>query len=231
MLYIRGTSHGPVSVCLSVRHTSRSSIKTAKRRITQTTQHSPGTLVFWSQWSPRNSTAVTPAGAPNAGGVGQNRQLSTNNRPRSQLHASVMSRGLDNSSLLCSSARKRPVESFDTSASGKSSESDDTKHRSLFVQWSSCPLRLTGSRYQVRRLVIRTRYEAPGWHFTFEQLHYTCESLDRPPELRRELQPGDWLINDLAYCRCTSGAVGLLNHTQSLESSSRFQSRSELADC
>ena len=53
MLCIRGTSHGPVSVrlsvsvsvCLSV--TSRSSTKTVKQRITQTTPHdSPGTLVF-----------------------------------------------------------------------------------------------------------------------------------------------------------------------------------------
>ena len=45
MLCIRGTSHGPVSVRPSV--TSRSSTKTAKRRITQTTPHdSPGTLVF-----------------------------------------------------------------------------------------------------------------------------------------------------------------------------------------
>ena len=47
-----------LSVCLSV--TSRSSTKTAKRRITQTTPHdSPGTLVFWCQRSPRNSTGVT----------------------------------------------------------------------------------------------------------------------------------------------------------------------------
>ena len=55
MLCIRGTSHGPVSVRLSVRPsvrpygpsvTSRCSTKTAKRRITQTTPHdSPGTLV------------------------------------------------------------------------------------------------------------------------------------------------------------------------------------------
>jgi len=85
MLCIRGTSHGPVSVslclsvCLSV--TSQSSTKMAKRRITQTTQHdSPGTLVFWRQRSPRNSTGVTPTRAPNAGGVGQNRRLSTNIR-------------------------------------------------------------------------------------------------------------------------------------------------------
>jgi len=49
-----------VSVCPSV--TSRSSTKTAKRRITQTTPHdSPGTLiVFWCQRSPRNSIGVTP---------------------------------------------------------------------------------------------------------------------------------------------------------------------------
>ena len=47
MLCIRGTSHGPVSVRLSVRPsvTSRCSTKTAKRRITQTTPHdSPWTL-------------------------------------------------------------------------------------------------------------------------------------------------------------------------------------------
>ena len=48
-----------LSVCLSV--TSRSSTKTAKRRITETKPHdSPGTLVFWCQRSPRNSTGVTP---------------------------------------------------------------------------------------------------------------------------------------------------------------------------
>ena len=45
---MRGTSHGPVSVCLSV--TSQSSTKTAKSRITQTKPHdSSGTLVFWCQ--------------------------------------------------------------------------------------------------------------------------------------------------------------------------------------
>jgi len=50
-----------VSLCPSV--TSRSSTKTAKRRITQITPHdSPGTLVLWGQRSPRNSTGVTPYG-------------------------------------------------------------------------------------------------------------------------------------------------------------------------
>ena len=59
MLCIRGTSHGPVSVCPSV--TSRCSTKTAKRRITQTTPHdSPRTLVSLRQRFPRNSTGVTP---------------------------------------------------------------------------------------------------------------------------------------------------------------------------
>jgi len=63
MLCIRGTSHGTcvcVCVCLSV--TSRSFTKTAmKRMITQTRPHdSPGSLVFWCQRFPRNSTGVTP---------------------------------------------------------------------------------------------------------------------------------------------------------------------------
>ena len=46
-----------MGLCLSV--TSRSSTKTAKRRITQTPHDSPGTLVFWCQRSPRNSTGIT----------------------------------------------------------------------------------------------------------------------------------------------------------------------------
>jgi len=54
-----------MAVCPSVRPsvTSRSSTKTAKRRITQRTPlDSPGALVFWRQRSPRNSTEVTPCG-------------------------------------------------------------------------------------------------------------------------------------------------------------------------
>jgi len=76
MLRIRGTSHGPVSVRLSVSVsvTSRCSTKTAKRRITpQTTPHD----------TPRDSSILKPkisakfdrghpyTGAPNAGGVGK----------------------------------------------------------------------------------------------------------------------------------------------------------------
>jgi len=50
-----------LSVSLSV--ISRRSTKTAKSRITQTTPHdNPGTVVFWCQRSPRNSTRITPCG-------------------------------------------------------------------------------------------------------------------------------------------------------------------------
>ena len=58
MLCIHSTSHGPVSVRMSQRST-----KTAKHRMTQTTLHdSRGTLVFWCQRPPWNSTEVTPYG-------------------------------------------------------------------------------------------------------------------------------------------------------------------------
>ena len=64
-------------LCLSVSVTSRSSTKTAQRRITQTTPHdTPGSVVFWCQRSPRNSTGE---GAECRWGD-QNRRLSTNNR-------------------------------------------------------------------------------------------------------------------------------------------------------
>jgi len=50
-----------IGLCLCLSVTSRSSTKTAKHRITQTTPHdSPGTLVFWCQRSPRISTGVNP---------------------------------------------------------------------------------------------------------------------------------------------------------------------------
>ena len=87
MLYIRSTSHWPVSVSLcvsvslSVSVTSRSSTKTAKRRITQTTPHdTPGSLVFSCQRSPHNSTGVTPYEGAECRWGGQNRRLSTNSR-------------------------------------------------------------------------------------------------------------------------------------------------------
>ena len=84
---IRSTSHGPVSVrlsvsvSLSVSVTSQSSTKTAKRRITQTTPHdTPGSLVFSCQRSPHNSTGVTPLRGRRMQVGGQNRRLSTNSR-------------------------------------------------------------------------------------------------------------------------------------------------------
>jgi len=36
---------------------------------------STGTLVFWCQRSRRNSNGITPYGAPNTGGVGENQPL------------------------------------------------------------------------------------------------------------------------------------------------------------
>jgi len=66
---------------VSVSVTSRCSTKTAKRRITQTTPHdTPGSLVFWCQRSPRNSTGVTSYEGAECRCGGQNRRLSTNNR-------------------------------------------------------------------------------------------------------------------------------------------------------
>ena len=61
MLCMRGTSHGPVSICVCLSVASQCSTKMAKCRITQTTPHDgPGNLVFWRQRSPWNSTRVTP---------------------------------------------------------------------------------------------------------------------------------------------------------------------------
>jgi len=61
MLCMHSTSHGPVSVCLSVCVTNQCSTKTAEHRITKTKPHdSSGSLASWHQRSPRNSTRVTP---------------------------------------------------------------------------------------------------------------------------------------------------------------------------
>ena len=59
------------SVCLSICPSHAGNTKTAKRRMAEI-------LVFWSQRSQRNSTRVTPTGAPNSGEVGSNWQFSTN---------------------------------------------------------------------------------------------------------------------------------------------------------
>ena len=71
------------SVCPSVRPsvTSRSSTKTAERRITETTPHdSPGILAFEAKDLREIRPGSPSTWAPNAGAVGQNRRLSTNNR-------------------------------------------------------------------------------------------------------------------------------------------------------
>jgi len=83
-MHARYYRHGPVSVCLSVclclSVTSRCSTKTAKRSITKTTPHdSPGSLVFDVKDLREIRPGSPPTGAANAGGVGQNRRLSTNN--------------------------------------------------------------------------------------------------------------------------------------------------------
>jgi len=65
MLCIRGTSHGPVSVCLPVRLsvTSRSSAKTAKRSITQTTPYdSPGLYFIEAKDSAKFDRGHPPRG-------------------------------------------------------------------------------------------------------------------------------------------------------------------------
>ena len=68
-----------MALCLSF--TSQSSSKTAKRRITQTTPHdSAGTLVSDAKDIREIRPGSPPTRAPNAGGVGQNRRLSTNNQ-------------------------------------------------------------------------------------------------------------------------------------------------------
>ena len=65
-----------MALCLSVRLsvcptvTSRSSTKTAKRRITQTTPHdTSGTLVFDAKDLREIRPGSPPTGAPNAGGA------------------------------------------------------------------------------------------------------------------------------------------------------------------
>ena len=66
--------------CLCVSLTSQCSTEMSKCRMMQTMPHdSPGTLIFWSQKSFRNFNGFTPTWAPNAGGVGQNWQIFTNN--------------------------------------------------------------------------------------------------------------------------------------------------------
>ena len=86
ILCMRGICYGPVSVCLSVclsiclSVTSRCSTKTANINYILHKQHhtiAQGLPSFLMPNISRNSTGITPCGAPNAGWVSQNRRLST----------------------------------------------------------------------------------------------------------------------------------------------------------
>jgi len=89
MLCIRGTSRGPVSVsvslCLSV-SVCLSQVGVLLKRLNvgshkKTPHDSTGTLVFLKpKISAKFDRGHPRTGAPNAGGVGQNRRLLTNNR-------------------------------------------------------------------------------------------------------------------------------------------------------
>ena len=80
MLRIRGTCHGPVSVRLSVRP---SQVGVLLKRLNVRSHKQHHTIAQGLQFSDAKDLREIrlespPAGAPNAGGVGQNRRLSTN---------------------------------------------------------------------------------------------------------------------------------------------------------
>ena len=86
MLCIRGTSHGPVSVrlsvCLSVRP-SQAGVLLKRQNVgshKQTTRYPRDSSFSGAKDLREIRPGSHPTGAPNAGGVGQNRRLSTNNR-------------------------------------------------------------------------------------------------------------------------------------------------------
>jgi len=84
MLCIRGTSHGPVSVsvCLSV-CLSQVAVLLKRLNIRSHKQHhaiAQGLLFSGAKDLREIPPGSPPTRAPNAGGVGQNRRLSTNNR-------------------------------------------------------------------------------------------------------------------------------------------------------
>jgi len=86
MLCIRGTSHGPVYLCLSVclcPCLSQAGVLLKRENIGSHKEHHaiPQGLWFSDAKDLREIRPELPLmGAPNAGGVGQNRRLSTNNR-------------------------------------------------------------------------------------------------------------------------------------------------------
>jgi len=82
MLCIRGTSHGPVSVCPSV-CPSQVGVLLKRLNVGSHKQHRtiPQGVYFSDAEDLREiRPESSPTGAPNAGGVGQNRRLATNNR-------------------------------------------------------------------------------------------------------------------------------------------------------
>ena len=82
MLSIRGTSHGPVSVRLSVRP-SQAEVLLKRLNVGSHKQHHKIAQGLWfSEAKDLRETrpGSPPTGAPNSGGVGQNRRLSTYNR-------------------------------------------------------------------------------------------------------------------------------------------------------
>ena len=78
MLCIRGTSHGPASLCLSVRLSVRPSV-TSRSSTNNTTRQSRDSSFLKQKISAKFDRGHHYTGAPNAGGVGQNRRLLTNN--------------------------------------------------------------------------------------------------------------------------------------------------------
>jgi len=82
MLCIRGTSHGPVSVSVSV-CLSQAGVLLKRQNVGSQKQHRtipPGLSFSGAKDLREIRPGSPPTGGPNAGGVGQNRRLSTNNR-------------------------------------------------------------------------------------------------------------------------------------------------------
>jgi len=82
MLCIRGTNHGPVSLRLSVRP---SQVGVLLKRINVGLHRQHHTIAQGISFADAKDLRETrpgspPYGGPNAGGVSQNRRLSTNNR-------------------------------------------------------------------------------------------------------------------------------------------------------
>jgi len=86
MLCIRGISHGPVSVCPFVRPSvCPSQVSVLLKRLNVGSHKEHHTIVQGLQFSDAKDLreirpGSSPTEAPNAGVVGQNRRLSTNNR-------------------------------------------------------------------------------------------------------------------------------------------------------